>query len=163
MKIQAVKNYTTTGNYQTDNSKQRQPMPNQQSFGKVIFDERGMGKMTNSFSTLVKKVFFSVNDNLGDGVKSAKQEIWVHPFQLTHEESGIKIIHVRNNGEICETEVHFKRTDLVDIIRKAVVNRINQAFNSASALDRSSGQNNRWNIKLPLPEPALKERFPFAA
>lgn len=95
MRVQSINNYAVTRNQSNNNQSK---MPNQQSFGTLIIDKRGMEHMSPSLLDLVTAVFgriervFGESGELAELAKQTERDVLVHPFQ---DQTGLGGIAVR--------------------------------------------------------------------
>ena len=105
MKIQAVKIY------QTNKANQQSKTQHQPSFGKVIFDERGLERASEDFQLHIKRIFSGIKSLLGDDIiNSTEHDVLVHPFQ-TNRNGGITILKQYFSGNKHESFFNYGELD----------------------------------------------------
>lgn len=95
MKIQAVKNYATTGNYQIDKA-------NQQSFGIVIFDERGWKFVNKGARPKIERAYRHAQQNLRIRGYNQNADVLVYTIQKKHQPAGVVIACPSSDGSMKE-------------------------------------------------------------
>lgn len=118
MKVQSINNYAVM-------QKPNQPTSKQQSFGKLIIDERGMEEhMTPHLKELVKKVFARIRCVFGEQgelkalAEQTERDVLVSPFQDANGGCGIALTrpHTFDSETICGTS-YYRDYDLAPNLR----------------------------------------------
>ena len=167
MKIQAIRNYATTGNYQANKT-------NQQSFGQLILDERGMEKLSSrAHEAFIKKTFENLKKYLGTLIDSKERDVLVYPFQTESGYCGITIARPLESGHVVSS--FFSVRQLADfndefIGGSGITGYIKRSLNPDTAISgtttfekcakaTSTLPEYFWNTKLPLSPEFLEGRF----
>lgn len=159
MKVQTVKNYITTRNYQADKTNPQQ-MPSQQSFGKVIFDERGMERMGEGLRNTIKKMFTEIKTLLGKEIlESTEHDVLLQPFQ-ENRHGGITVIKKYFSGNMHQAPFHRGEPDFSS---SEIATFIKDTYREATTFPKEDRFDYLWKIEKPLPEEELQRRFDVAA
>lgn len=98
MKIQAIKNYGTTRNYQANKTNQQPEIMNQPSFGNVIVDERGIERLKGEqVRTAISIVLKNIKASLGEFKGSEQADVLVYPFQVESGSAGLAVEKPNNS------------------------------------------------------------------
>lgn len=161
MRVQSVNNHVATArNYQADGTNKQPKMLNQPSFGGVIIDERGMEYMKGPVGKIVKPILSELKFHVRRLVELASQEhdVLVHPFQYAPTSGGIQVAIPYGKGDIFKFS-HYNDSELsLGKILGVIQNNFDMATTFAKAMGYGPS-NYFWNVKKPLPEDVLADRF----
>lgn len=156
MKIQAVRNNTTTSNYQADRTKQ-------QSFGEVRLDKRGLLLLPKRVRLPILSAYARVHRELGELMSAKDIDVLVHPVKRKSAPAGVVILRPLRSGGIKSVfksinEPGFASSLAQDI--KAALTKKSPAYGTfAEAASKKPQPAHLWDIKAQLPKPELKARF----
>lgn len=170
MKVQSVKNHTVImPNYQTNKTNQQSKMLNQQSFGNLILDERGIELMSSGLQKTIRMVFndIKVIKSISNFQESKEIDVLVHPFQDKGGSGGVSIVCPRKKGFIsrCFYWDHDLWTSrgIIGHIRESLSPSTKRLENDSTNFEEFAKVSNWsdafWNVEKPLPENVLIDRF----
>lgn len=158
MKIQAVKNYQTDRN-------------NQQSFGKVIFDKRGIERLPANARRIIEQTYENIQRQLGKLTQSPEIDVLLYPHQNTEGKCSLVVVKPLHDYL---SSTGFSIEELTDpnklLGEGRIVNYLRRSLDPATALRGATTFAKRketkpdllesfWNINLPLPPEVIGKRF----
>lgn len=168
MKVQLFGNYAAvTKNYQAEKINQQPKMTCQQSFGRVIVDNRGMENIVGRdlkklLKTTLKNIKRVMDPKL---IESEKQDILIYPFQVDRSIGGIAVCHPYENGEkgIAVSKFYTDEAISAEDIKAYISHNLPETTTFKRVARESIFPNYFWNIEKQLPESEIKKRFNKAA
>ncbi len=156
MKIQAVRNQTTTGNYQADRAKQ-------QSFGLVKLDRRGASLLSKADKRKLLAAYASAHRELGELMSDKGIDVLVHPVQRKGAPAGVMILRPLKSGNIKSVFKSINDNDfassLAQDIRLSLTKTSPAHGTFAEAASKKPQPAHLWDTTSVLPVQARKERF----
>lgn len=162
MKIQTVQNYATTNNYQIDKTNQ-QSSAKQQSFGKVIFDERGLERTSEEFRSFMQDMFSNIKSLIHPDILNSKDhDVLALPFRVGDKKYGIAVIDPRKDA----TGTWFSQFNFWNFLNLSpdnVARDIKTRAAKSATFPQEHNENYLWKIEIPLSEEEFQKRFPAKA
>lgn len=156
MKIQAVRNNTTTSNYQANNSKQ-------QSFGVGKLDRRGVSFLSPSQKRKLLAGYLSVHKEVGELMRTKNVDVLVHPVQRKKAPAGVMILRPLKSGRIKQVFMSINDHDFASSLAQAVKNALTKTTPAhgtfAEAAIKKPQPAHLWDTALELPVETRKDRF----
>lgn len=155
MKTHAVNNYVAVTNNQRAKT-------NQQSFGKVFFDERNM--VEHMHPNLVKKIqqaYEIIKSSLGELVNSSKFDAVLHPYKTETGDYGIGYLFYKNQQGFSSGGYSFEREG--DLLTRKIAQVVRENAAKADTFPTSAEQDFLWDLTKPLPQHTVEYRFNMSA
>lgn len=156
MKIQAVRNQSTSGNYQADRAKQ-------QSFGIAKLDRRGVSLLSKADKAKLLAGYVRIYRELGELTSTQGVDVLVHAVHRKGAPAGVVIARPLKNGGVKEVfkpinDPAFDST-FTNYVRESLTTQEPEFGTFAEAAIKKPQPAHLWDTTIALPIKASKDRF----